>query len=136
MDYQFRPIEKWPVEKTPASKRRSRHAFRASWSDTSKLLHRELDHLVAKSVVIQCDLKNGERDIRNDGMLRSSAILNSPGVILSFDSIHGPLSYPCDSCLDWRHNVRSIALALQAFCLLYTSPSPRDQRGSRMPSSA
>ena len=24
----------------------------------------------------------------------------------------------------------------RAFCLLYTSPSPRDQRGSRMPSSA
>ena len=26
--------------------------------------------------------------------------------------------------------------ALCYFCLLYTSPSPRDQRGSRMPSSA
>ena len=26
--------------------------------------------------------------------------------------------------------------ALQWICLLYTSPSPRDQRGSRMPSSA
>ena len=26
--------------------------------------------------------------------------------------------------------------ALQRACLLYTSPSPRDQRGSRMPSSA
>ena len=25
---------------------------------------------------------------------------------------------------------------LYCFCLLYTSPSPRDQRGSRMPSSA
>ena len=25
---------------------------------------------------------------------------------------------------------------LYTFCLLYTSPSPRDQRGSRMPSSA
>ena len=25
---------------------------------------------------------------------------------------------------------------LQTTCLLYTSPSPRDQRGSRMPSSA
>ena len=25
---------------------------------------------------------------------------------------------------------------MDAFCLLYTSPSPRDQRGSRMPSSA
>ena len=27
-------------------------------------------------------------------------------------------------------------LGLFGFCLLYTSPSPRDQRGSRMPSSA
>ena len=26
--------------------------------------------------------------------------------------------------------------ALKEICLLYTSPSPRDQRGSRMPSSA
>ena len=26
--------------------------------------------------------------------------------------------------------------ARQVLCLLYTSPSPRDQRGSRMPSSA
>ena len=33
----------------------------------------------------------------------------------------------------------AIRIALQAqsnICLLYTSPSPRDQRGSRMPSSA
>ena len=29
-----------------------------------------------------------------------------------------------------------IELATLATCLLYTSPSPRDQRGSRMPSSA
>ena len=28
------------------------------------------------------------------------------------------------------------AMAQTASCLLYTSPSPRDQRGSRMPSSA
>ena len=27
-------------------------------------------------------------------------------------------------------------MMLSLFCLLYTSPSPRDQRGSRMPSSA
>ena len=27
-------------------------------------------------------------------------------------------------------------LMLESICLLYTSPSPRDQRGSRMPSSA
>ena len=28
------------------------------------------------------------------------------------------------------------SLAMVVHCLLYTSPSPRDQRGSRMPSSA
>ena len=32
---------------------------------------------------------------------------------------------------------KSEAASVQVFsCLLYTSPSPRDQRGSRMPSSA
>ena len=30
----------------------------------------------------------------------------------------------------------SLAAAHSEYCLLYTSPSPRDQRGSRMPSSA
>ena len=29
-----------------------------------------------------------------------------------------------------------VAAAMELTCLLYTSPSPRDQRGSRMPSSA
>ena len=29
-----------------------------------------------------------------------------------------------------------IRVAMSVTCLLYTSPSPRDQRGSRMPSSA
>ena len=35
-----------------------------------------------------------------------------------------------DNQLMTRHTAESLA------CLLYTSPSPRDQRGSRMPSSA
>ena len=33
-------------------------------------------------------------------------------------------------------NVHVVEDLLNWFCLLYTSPSPRDQRGSRMPSSA
>ena len=32
--------------------------------------------------------------------------------------------------------VSEVETALTILCLLYTSPSPRDQRGSRMPSSA
>ena len=34
-----------------------------------------------------------------------------------------------------RSEHRAIDMEIKA-CLLYTSPSPRDQRGSRMPSSA
>ena len=33
-------------------------------------------------------------------------------------------------------NVSSLLSTFNGACLLYTSPSPRDQRGSRMPSSA
>ena len=32
--------------------------------------------------------------------------------------------------------VKTINVSMADTCLLYTSPSPRDQRGSRMPSSA
>ena len=43
--------------------------------------------------------------------------------------------------LKWPHRLEDWAMlqrVSQGFvaCLLYTSPSPRDQRGSRMPSSA
>ena len=34
------------------------------------------------------------------------------------------------------HSIRALVLSNYTPCLLYTSPSPRDQRGSRMPSSA
>ena len=36
----------------------------------------------------------------------------------------------------WRDSERPETVLQHMFCLLYTSPSPRDQRGSRMPSSA
>ena len=37
----------------------------------------------------------------------------------------------------WREGIAGgFAAARTCLCLLYTSPSPRDQRGSRMPSSA
>ena len=37
---------------------------------------------------------------------------------------------------DWLEEVMSELIEQGYLCLLYTSPSPRDQRGSRMPSSA
>ena len=109
LDYQFRPIEQWPGEKT---KNRTRSKFKAPYSETMKLLERELGFLKANHVVIQADC--GAEMIRRDGMLRSDARLRGPGIILSFNSKHGELSYPCDTYLNWDCNLRAIALALEA----------------------
>ena len=110
--YVVRPSDLWLEEQTPAHKRRSRYTFKASWSDTISLLEREVRHLRARDVVLQLDV--AEKDIRIDGMLRANASPNHPGVRISFDSIHGPLTYATDSCTYWQDNVRSIALGLQA----------------------
>lgn len=109
LTYQFRPIDQWPGEKT---KSRKKSQFSASWSATLDKLESELKHLRAKDIVIQAGVTSAE--IRNDGMLRSTARASWPGVILSFSSKHGELSYPCDTYTDWQANVRAIALALEA----------------------
>ena len=45
------------------------------------------------------------------------------------------LFYPKGGIEDYKASYETEIEAVEA-CLLYTSPSPRDQRGSRMPSSA
>ena len=108
----FRPLT-WTGPSTPAAQRRSRWTFKASWSDTLTLLDGELAHLGAHEVVIEADFR--EKDIRLDGMPRASAPQpEHPGVRIAFESKHGPLVYAADSCTDWQHNVRSIALGLEA----------------------
>ena len=49
------------------------------------------------------------------------------------DNTGAEVSSPPRKHRKWRG---SLLLLAYTFCLLYTSPSPRDQRGSRMPSSA
>ena len=66
----------------------------------------------AKDILIQAYLNY--EDIRNDGWPRSSARPSSPGVIVSFSTPNGDLSFPCDTYTNWEHNVRAIALALEA----------------------
>lgn len=69
--------------------------------------------LGAKNIVLQLP-GDGTTTIRNDGWIRANARPAAPGVILTFDSKHGPLSYPCDMFTDWQANVRAVALALEA----------------------
>ena len=40
------------------------------------------------------------------------------------------------ACVEKEKTLGGTCLNIGCICLLYTSPSPRDQRGSRMPSSA
>jgi hypothetical protein len=108
MELIFRPIEKWPGKLT-ANKKRS--LFSAGYSKTLRLLDAELAHLGAKAVVLQVALS--QDDIRLDGCPRAGSTATHPGVILSFESKFGPLSYPCDEFDKWEDNLRAIALSLE-----------------------
>jgi hypothetical protein len=112
MDYTCKPIAgEWPDKLTPAS-RRKRGPFSTSYNRTLVHLERELEHLGARNVVFQLALD--ERDIRQDGRPYASAKTRHPGVIITFNSRHGPLSYWTDQYADWQSNVRAISLALEA----------------------
>jgi len=107
----FHPLGTWPHPDT--NPRRSRHTFRSGWADTLDLLDRELGHLEAFRVVLQADFRDGE--IRLDGWPRADARLpQHPGIILSFESRIGPQRYATDAHAFWEHNVRGVALGLEA----------------------
>src|SRR5947208_1880483 len=54
-----------------------------------------------------------ESDIRLDGRPRARAVASHPGVVLAFDSRHGPLKYAVDTFDRWQDNLRAIALGLE-----------------------
>lgn len=109
MRYTFRPLVQWT---DPVTVDRPYCRFSASWPDTLDLLDRETYMLGADVVVLQVDAT--EADVRRDGMLRANARVRFPGVRVSFDSVHGPLTYATDRYDDWRDNIRAIALSLEA----------------------
>lgn len=116
-----RPIDAWPGEFTG---HREPTPFKANWSDTVDLLAREIEHLVTgrdPEVVMQLAIT--EAECRLDGWVRANARPPHPGVILSFESRHGPLRYHTDRFENrgwsgylpgWQSNVRAIALGLEA----------------------
>ncbi|MCP9947199.1 hypothetical protein [Actinomadura madurae] len=118
MRIQFEPLVAWSDPITDP--RRSSGAFRASWSSTVRLLEREAAFLGADLVVLQVDA--AAQDVRKDGMLKTRAKVGFPGVVVSFNSDHGPLRYASDAYEQewggappgWQTNTRAIALALQA----------------------
>jgi hypothetical protein len=120
IDFRFRPIDTWPGALRDESARTT-SPFTTGYSDTLEVLRRELGHLNAERIVIQLDLS--DRDIRLDGLPRANANPGHPGVILGFDSKHGPLRYATDvytraswrrNSVGWHANLRAIALGLEA----------------------
>ncbi len=105
----FRPIDNWP---RPETSNRKGSPFKTGYQNTLDLLFFEMVKLGATDVVVQIDVE--ERELRLDGWPRSDARPRSPRVIVSLESKHGPLMYPCDRFLYWQDNLRAIALALEA----------------------
>ena len=69
----------------------------------------------------------------------SDIFVDDKGEGFPFVLVHGYLGSSEMWCFQkdyFSKNFRVIAPALPGFCLLYTSPSPRDRSVSRMPSSA
>lgn len=105
----FRPLEAWPG---PPTQRRRPSPFGAPMTRTVEELVRELRALDAKKAVLQIDVP--DRMIRQDGLPRADARPSGPGVVLAFDSVHGPMQFPCDTFVSWEANVRAVALGMEA----------------------
>ena len=107
------------------------------------LKNNQIDELVYSSVLLNPRYPNFAREI----VLRTELSNNISAHFVSNNCISGLVaaSFLSDGIKSGRVNlglaggVESMSkptLLLNNSCLLYTSPSPRDQRGSRMPSSA
>ncbi len=109
IDLRFVPLYKWPGE---ATRGRKAAQFRAKYSQTLDLLEEELRKIQGKDITVQAFFTLSQ--IRNDGWPYSAARPSAPGVILSFRTKDGSLSFPCDRYQTVDDNLRAIALSLQA----------------------
>ena len=126
------------VETVPRSRGKSDSAYvLAVWGQPRILLNVHIDTVpsgdgwTADPHVLR---KVGDRYIG----LGTSDIKGAAACILAALDVTTPQNVAILFSGDEEHGseVMPVAIVDNRFCLLYTSPSPRDQRGSRMPSSA
>lgn len=120
LDVRFHPLRPgdFPRAFTPADDRRWQ-PFKQGFSNTLKIIERELRHLQARDIVISIDCPAAH--IRVDGWPRADCKVNSPAVVLSATTKHGPMRWACDCCRNYEDNIRAIALTLERLrqCDLY-----------------
>jgi hypothetical protein len=119
--YTVRPLSDRTWLRPAGQRERSR--FTASWTDTLTVLERELGYIGGRDLVIEIDIR--EQDLRLDGTLRANARpATTDAVVVAFESTKGPLQYRSDiydavawgarGAAPWQHNVRAVALTLEA----------------------
>lgn len=111
IEARFVRLQRWP---RPITAGRKRSPFDAPFSETLRVLERELKYLRAKDILFQT--WHAPADIRQDGWPRSSARKPcDPGVILTAGKTAvGPQQWACDRFDDYEDNIRAIALGLEA----------------------
>jgi hypothetical protein len=111
LNARFVPLESWPGKATPRHMRQASR-FQSPYARTLDLLEFELKQLHAKEILVQAFFSRDQ--LRNDEWPKTAAVPKDVGVIVSFQSPKGPLSFPCDTFNAFDCNLRAIALALQA----------------------
>lgn len=87
--------------------------WKTTFGQTEELLFRELKMLGAKNAVMEVDLQ--ESQIRLDGRPKSGARKpETPAVAIAFDTDKGSMRFATDRFYNWEHNVRAIALGMEA----------------------
>lgn len=102
--FSFKPLSSWPGERSRA---RRRLGFSADYGRTTRELLHEIKHLKGTDPIIEAECGDEDINLRT-GMLKSTAKLRGPGIVVSFDSKFGPLRYPCDTSPVWQENLRAV----------------------------
>jgi hypothetical protein len=112
-------MRKWPGE-LRAGAGRWRPPFKAGWTETLKLLDRELERVGAREATIEIALHEMQFS-RRTGLPFADADPPHPGVVVRFAKLvktrQGktmlPLVFKCDTYSTWKGNLRAIAIALE-----------------------
>ncbi len=74
--------------------------FQAGYMDSERMLRYEVGRLDGKQLIVQLAIR--EMDLKVDGRPKLRAEYEHPGVIVSFESKHGPLRYATDAFDHWH----------------------------------
>ena len=88
------------------------------------------------SEFVSCQWTKKDKETRAPGIMRFITRFNHVTSIISYGVVHGITAEQRSKIIEFWIKTAAHCRDLNNFCLLYTSPSPRDKRQSRMPSSA